>query len=43
MLITWGLTVPATIATAAAIYWSAGEIYKLGWVLSLLENWLSSG
>jgi inorganic phosphate transporter, PiT family len=43
MLVTWGLTIPATIAIAAATYWGATEAYKLRWVVAAIVTWLSSG
>lgn len=43
MLLTWGLTIPATIAIAAAIYWGATEAYQLRWVINTIVSWLSSG
>jgi PiT family inorganic phosphate transporter len=38
MLLTWGLTIPASMALAAALFWIAGELAENTRLLALTEN-----
>lgn len=38
MLATWGLTIPASMALAAALFWLVGQLSASTWLLALLEN-----
>lgn len=43
MLLTWGLTIPATMALAALISFSFTGLARLGWWFNWLVNWMASG
>jgi PiT family inorganic phosphate transporter len=41
MLTTWALTIPATMAISALLYWGMGELFKLQWMLAHIIEWLA--
>ena len=43
MLITWGVTIPATTAIAVAIVFLASQTGKASWLIGQFINWLASG
>jgi inorganic phosphate transporter, PiT family len=43
MLVTWGLTIPVTMAISCAIYLATTEIYRIQWIATLIVSWLTSG
>jgi len=42
MLTTWALTIPATMAMSALIFWLFTEMGKMGWLVGWFLNWLAS-
>ena len=43
MLMTWALTIPATMGIAALVYWVSAGVGQVDWLINQLINWLVSG